>query len=285
MMEPWVIITDFYGLFLDVEEGAGRILRPAFRSLQKAGLPIVFCSSKTREEILQVRRELKLHDPFIVENGGAIYFEEGYFPFPVDAATRRGNLLTLSLGKPYTELVKAIESMEQETGYRIERFGRADNEVLAHVTGYSLRQVELAKQREFDEPFWFSSNDPAQRKTFLRKLRRLPSIRVTRGARFYHLKGVSDKGSAVEQLKVLYRRLWPSVRFIGVGGNVNDIPLLRVVDVPILLRRADGSFNREVAAAVPHAMPSPVAPPLGWAAAVLPLVSPGPQETAVIPVP
>ena len=42
--------------------------------LKRRGIPLILVSSKTRDEIEVIRQALVNHAPFIVENGGGIFF-------------------------------------------------------------------------------------------------------------------------------------------------------------------------------------------------------------------
>lgn len=273
MKTNWVIITDLDGTFLSARDYDYSSLCPAVEALREARIPIVFCSSKTRAEILGLRQELGIRDPFIVENGGAIYVEDDYFPFPLSGALKREGMLAILLGTPHSVLVQALDEVESQTQCLIQRFGRLSDEDLGRQTGLSPAEASLAKEREFDEPFWFLTPSTSKPKLFLRRLRRLPGLRVTRGNRFYHLKGLADKGRAVEILKAYYRQLWPAARFIGLGDSVNDIPMLRAVDIPVVVRGPNGRLSREIISQLPHVVRSPMPAPQGWWASVLPLVS------------
>lgn len=267
-----VIFTDLDGTLLDARTYSYEPLRPVLHRLRAAEIPVVFCSSKTRAEILRLRVELGIADPFIVENGGAIYIERDYFPFPVSEAKHRRALLAIELGAAHRSLLTALADAEGKSGCVIKRFSQLSMAQLSAVTGLSLSKARLAKQREYDEPFWFVRAKPKQKRIFLEQLRR-HGLRVTHGGRLYHVKGRADKGLAVEILKDCYRRRWSSVQFIGMGDSLNDLPMLRAVDVPILVRRADGSFDRDILAALPDVLRSPAAAPEGWAASVLLLVA------------
>jgi len=271
---PWVIITDLDRTFLGAQDYDYEPLRPAVRALKRWRIPIVFCTSKTRAEVEELRRDLAIRDPFIVENGGAVYVGRRYFPFPVDGASVRGHYLAVEQGVSYRALAEALDRTEQETGCEIERFGKMSVSDVAHVTALPRSKARLAKAREFDEPFRFVTASPSKRAAFLRRLRRCPGIRVTRGGRFFHATGLGDKGLAVRTIKSLFRRLRRSVRFVGLGDSPNDLPMLRSVDVPILLRGPDGRYDRSITAALPTVLRSPAAAPLGWMA-VLSIVRPG----------
>lgn len=74
LMSKTIVITDLDGTLLDQTysfEGA----RPAITLLKEKRVPVVLCSSKTRPEIELYRERLGFKDPFIVENGGAIYIQ------------------------------------------------------------------------------------------------------------------------------------------------------------------------------------------------------------------
>jgi predicted mannosyl-3-phosphoglycerate phosphatase (HAD superfamily) len=91
------------------------------------------------------------------------------------------------------------------------------------------------------------------------------------GGRFHHLVGSSDKGKAVQTLTELYRRDRGPVRTVGLGDSPNDEPMLRAVDVPVLIRRPDGRICDGLD--LPGLVISPYSGPEGWREAVLGLLS------------
>ena len=69
----WVV-SDVDGTLMDHSYD----LTPAketIKILQKLSIPIILCTSKTASEVKVIRKELNLTDPYIVENGAAIYGE------------------------------------------------------------------------------------------------------------------------------------------------------------------------------------------------------------------
>ena len=67
----WWVVTDLDGTLMDHQYDWSPA-EPAIRRLQQVGIPVIPCTSKTAEEVIRFRHELDLHDPFIVEKGGAI---------------------------------------------------------------------------------------------------------------------------------------------------------------------------------------------------------------------
>ena len=89
-----VVFTDLDGTLLDRTTYSYASAVPALESLRQKKIPIVFCSAKTSAEQEAYRKELGIGDPFIVENGGAIFIPYGYFPFEFDYhKTIGGNLI------------------------------------------------------------------------------------------------------------------------------------------------------------------------------------------------
>ena len=65
---------------------------------------------------------------------------------------------------------------------------------------------------------------------------------LTRG-QFYHLLGPSDKGKAVAILVEMYREEFGEVRTIGFGDSLNDLPMLRCVDEPVVVEKNGGGYD------------------------------------------
>jgi mannosyl-3-phosphoglycerate phosphatase len=259
-----IVITDLDGTLLDEQSYRYDASLPAVRTLQALGIPLVLCSSKTGCEMVRLWRELGLRDPFICENGGAVWFPKGYFPFPVSEATARGDLETISLGTDITIVRHALRESAASLALRVRSFGAMSAEEVSRLTGLPRDQASLALQREYDEPF-IVEGDGAER---LFAALRDRGLTVTFGGRLFHVTGGHDKGRAVKLLQALYRRKDPACFSVGLGNSGNDLPLLREVDRPILIRNAGGSYDAEVLLAMPEIEKTREPGPAGWSAAI-----------------
>ena len=70
-MTRWVV-TDLDGTLLD-HSYSWEPARSTVAALKQQGVLVIPCTSKTAEEVRAFRQDAELSDPFIVENGGAIY--------------------------------------------------------------------------------------------------------------------------------------------------------------------------------------------------------------------
>ncbi|MBS1856175.1 MAG: HAD-IIB family hydrolase [Acidobacteria bacterium] len=260
-----LVFTDLDGTLLDHETYAWQAARPALDHLRRRGIPCVMVTSKTRAEVEYWRRETGNRHPFIVENGGAAYLPAGYFPFAIEGGSRREGYDVLEWGTPYARLAEALARASRAAACRVRGFhGMAAGEV-AELCGMPPAQAELAKQREYDEPFL--TLDP-QRETALEAAIEREGLRTTRGGRFRHILGDNDKARAVMAVTALFARQHGAPRTIGLGDAPNDAPFLEIVSAPVLIRSPRVGA---LAALVPRGEVTAQPGPAGWNEAVLAL--------------
>ncbi len=269
----YVVFTDLDGTLLDQRTYSWAAAQPALDELERRSIPLVFCTSKTRAEVEDLRRRMRNPHPFITENGGGVFIPQEYFKRKIPGDTRIGRYHCLALGKPYEEMVEQLEEIAAEAGAEVVGFHQMSAREVAANTRLDLRQAELAKRRDFDEPFFFAGANPEAERKFV-QIARQRGLEVARGGRFHHLFAGSDKGKAVRKLTELYRDAsHVRMRSVALGDSANDLPMLAAVEQSFLLPGPDGQFNAEVLAKLPKVARGEAPGPEGWNDAVLRLLS------------
>jgi mannosyl-3-phosphoglycerate phosphatase len=258
-----VIFTDLDGTLLDHETYSYTPATEALDLLERKGIPLILCSSKTRAEMELIQLDLRLRHPFISENGGAVFLPRGYFPSAPEGARNIEGYETLEFGAPYWQLVKVLHRVSAELGIKVVGFSDLSVEEVAEDCGLSVTEARLAKLREYDEPFRILDSSPAIRSRLLGALHKA-GLRCTRGGRYYHVTGVADKGMAIRTLRSLYEKAWGKVMAVGLGDSLNDLSLLREVDIPIVVRNPAGGAATRLLRKVPTARISSAPGPRGW---------------------
>ena len=230
-----VLFSDLDGTFLDATTYSYKESLDALKLLQKEEVPLVFCSAKTRAEQIEYRRKLEIHDPFIVENGGAIFIPKGYFPFSFDFHKVIGEYMVIELGVPYAEIRGKLQKIKKETGLDFKGFAAMSPEEISQDSGLSLQFARRAKQREYTETLKLEGSEREQ-KLVLDKIRE-SGLNCTHGGRYYEAMGGNDKGKAADILTRLFRQKFGEVITVGIGDSLNDLPLLTAVDIPVLVQR------------------------------------------------
>jgi mannosyl-3-phosphoglycerate phosphatase len=259
-----VVFSDLDGTLLEKAGYSLREAEPALRHLRSEGIPLILCTSKTFAEVEWYRLCLHNTHPFVVETGGAIYIPKGYFPFSFDCDDVVGRYLVLRLGGTYQEMVQALEELAECTGVALRGFSDMSAEEIAEISSLTLEEASRAKRREHDEPFLIL--EPAK----ARLVEQSSRIPVTHGGRFYHL-NTSDKGAAVSTLIDMYKKMDEDILTVGVGDSVNDLPMLKCVDVPILVQGEDGTHDPEVV--LPSLRYAPAVGPAGLRRELLSLLA------------
>lgn len=251
------IFTDLDGTLLDHADYSFAEARPSLSRIAAAGIPLVMVTSKTRAEVEELQCRLGTTGPFIVENGGGIFFGKGS-GLNIPGARDQGPYLSVRLGTTYARLRNFIEKVKGRFGLR--GFGDLTPAEVSVLTGLSLKEARLAKEREFSEPFLLEWPGHLPR---LAELARREGLAVTSGGRFYHLiRAGQDKGKAVRvTAKILRQKTRSRLKTIGLGDAENDLSMLRAVDIPVLIRRPNGSYTE---ASLPGLIRSSQTGSRGW---------------------
>ena len=263
-----LIFTDLDGTLLDHHTYSFEPALPALKALKEKNIPLIICTSKTRAEIEKWRLELDNDHPFISENGGAIFIPKGYFSHKFCFEREKNNYLVIELGTPYAQLKETLNQIRRSLQLKIKGFGDQSPEEVADLCGFSLEEARLAKKREYDEPFLPDEESAIQK---IQEMASLSNLQVTRGGRFFHLMGENDKGKAIRLLSDIYRERTEHIETIALGDSLNDLPMLRAADHPVLIQKPDGSYDFEVK--LPNLHLAPGIGPSGWSEAVLELLN------------
>jgi mannosyl-3-phosphoglycerate phosphatase len=274
-MPKLIVFTDLDGTLLDGTTYSYQAATPALATLRELDIPIILASSKTRAEMEPLRQRLALQDPFIVENGGAVFVPDGLFDFPLERRRSRPPYQVIELGLPYHMLREVLKQIEEAVETPLQGFGDLSVEAIMQVTGLPHADAILAKQREYDEPYLLQGPQALIEEVCRQIVSR--GLRWTKGGRLFHLTGDNDKGAAAAVLLRCYHRQQrmrgqaERIETVGIGDSINDASLLAMVDYPILVQKPDGSYDPDIQ--LSGMIRAPGIGPVGWNEAVLELLA------------
>lgn len=265
-MATRIAFTDLDGTLLDHDTFAWDGARPGLDALRAAGIPLVFASSKTRRELEALRKRIGNTDPFIGENGGALWLPSTWKPMPSRAQQVGAGLYRVEIGVPLARLRAALREISAELGAGLRGFGDLTREEVMEHSGLAGDALEHALAREYDEPFLSAQPMTGGQKARLAQLARARWLNVTRGGRFFHLTGPTSKARAAQ---VLLEALPPPVDVIAIGDSPNDLELLQLARHAIVVARPDGTHAPELQRALPHALFTKGIGPAGFSEGIL----------------
>lgn len=236
MKKNLIIFTDLDGTLLDHDSYSWSAATPALSLAAEHCVPVVPCTSKTFAECLIVQKDLALKGPFIFENGAGIALPKSLFrnPFQQGGEESDGYWLC-GLGISYDKIRHQLLELRRNRKYQFRGFGDMTDSQVAEATGLSIADAGQARQRRYSEPLVWLDNA----KSFDRFAQDIASIglTMTRGGRFVHIAGPTDKGKAMIWLT---RRFEPilgkSPYKVALGDSMNDLPMLKEADYAVIIR-------------------------------------------------
>lgn len=236
-MKP-ILFTDLDGTFLNHHDYSFEDALEAIEKIKEYEIPLIFTTSKTKSEVERLQEQVGITEPFIVENGAALFMPENYQGFDLSMLQHYDDKRVMVFGQPYQKILEFYRIYRIEFGML--GFSDMTDEDVGKAIGLDQHSVMLSKQRDFTEPFILKDESKLED---LRRLAQGYQLKITKGGRFYHLMGeLQDKGVAVtETIELFEDHYHTKVRTIALGDSQNDLEMLERADVPIVIKKYDGS--------------------------------------------
>jgi len=260
----WLVVTDLDGTLLNHHDYTVTAALPAINLLQKKNIPIILNTSKTYAETIAIRQELAINDPFIVENGSAIYLPRKDFK-SVDTKQIshkpgiRDDYWEIIPGTEQSAISHALEQINIPADHYT-RLSQITIEQAIQLTGLNEKQAANAIKREFSEPLIWNS-DQFSLDLFKQALIAY-QLTTLQGGRFLHVLGNSNKGQATQLLCKLYNK---KIKTIVLGDSENDAAMLNTADISVIVKSPSNHQLEQLI--TPHLHTQSEAPE-GWTEAI-----------------
>ncbi len=230
----------------------------SIRALQEKRIPLIFCSHRTLEEQTILREDLGINDPFIVEDGGAIFIPKDYFRFPFAYDKLISGFFVIELGESRSLIRQRLKPIQEEFG--LVTFSDLTTEEVAKETGFTLKMAAATQKRDYSEIVMLGGD---KRKTLVvtSQLKKA-GFTISPWGKHYLIGIGNDKSKATRILTELLKLNLGQLKTIGIGSKESDEPLLSAVDWPFLVQREDGKWSR---IKVRHIQKVKGVGPEGWA--------------------
>ena len=225
------IVTEVDGTLMDHSYDLTPAKETILR-LKEIKIPVILCTSKTASEVKVIQEDLGLNDPYIVENGAAIYF---------NSITE--GCSEIILGQSYQELELILKKLSKDINFQLKPLNNLSDNEANLLTGLSGNSLTLMRDRHWSMPFL---NPPVNLEKDLNHFCLRYNVVIFRGNRMSHLLSKnSSKGKAIKKL-IDYSKN-SKVKIIGLGDSPNDLPLLREADHRIVISGIKGPNKKLLA--------------------------------------
>ncbi|WP_219350111.1 HAD-IIB family hydrolase [Desulfurobacterium atlanticum] len=234
------VFTDLDGTLLDNKTYSFDKAKTSIELLKSKNVSLIVVTTKTADEIEDFKRQ-EIGEFFIVETGCEIIAPDECF----------------KLGKGYRHAREVLIKIKEK--FPVKGFGDMSEKEISEITGLSLENSKKAKKRKYTEPFIPLGEFDLQE---AEQIAERYGYRIYRGGRFYHIVDKEcDKGKAVKFLIDKLKRKYGSILTIGLGDSKVDEPFLKIMDIPVLIPKKIGIYEK---LDVENVRLSPYPAPLGW---------------------
>jgi mannosyl-3-phosphoglycerate phosphatase len=206
-------------------------------ALNHSGIPTVWVTMRSRTQIDQQIRELGHRHPFIAEGGSGVFLPEDYFHLRPAKTLRLGRFTCIPIAEAQPAAPEALESLAEETGVAVVTLRSLSPRELTQNLVLPTREAELARQRDFDEPFFFAGASELDIARFRAEADRRELVLREHGV-LWSLAVGADLSRCVREVSKLYdRALRSHAATFGIATPEDSEDLFAACDRGLLLTR------------------------------------------------
>lgn len=233
-MRHVLIFSDLDGCLLNKSDYQFQEAIPVLARIKCLEIPLILASSKTEPEMRVIADEMQLADaPMICENGGVVFLSR----------QNSAPANKIVLGAERSTILNVLRDLR--TKFQFESFEDMQLEGVQRSTGLTAERAQAALARSCTEPLvWHDSESKIDE---FRKILESNALTLTRGGRFWHVAGQTDKGRAMDYIcKLREEDAGVSVTTIAIGDSPIDQSMLNLADYPIAIPSPGGVVQVEV---------------------------------------
>ncbi|TMP51044.1 haloacid dehalogenase [Pseudoalteromonas sp. S1688] len=256
-----IIFTDLDGTLLNHRDYNTEAVDTLLQELQYSGVPVVFNTSKTFSEVVALQQALNIKQPFIVENGSAVYIPKNYFNLrPIGCSEYQG-YWCYSFAAPISNLWADLTHLKKDYSDQYSLFSELSCEQVMHITGLNEIQAAQAQNRQYSDPLCWHGEEHKLNE-FINAIT-VYGYDVKVGGRFIHIGKNTDKSMAQQWLvKQFTAQFTKPLSIIALGDSDNDKQMLEEADIAIII--ANPESKKPVKLTHNKARYSQLPAPLGW---------------------
>jgi predicted mannosyl-3-phosphoglycerate phosphatase (HAD superfamily) len=233
-------------------------------ALDHVGVPSVWLSNRSRGQMDEPRRKLGHNHPFIAEGGSGVYLPEDYFHLRPAKTVRLGRFTCIPIAEPQPAACEALESLCEETGVSAVGLRSLSPREFVQNSGLNAREADFARQRDFDELFFFAGASQQAIDRFLTAGQSRKYQLRRRGALWSLAVGASLSRSIRELSKLYDRGLRAHATLMGVATPEDSQDLFEACDRSILLKSGSIEDARPALSRASRTREVPLSAPDTW---------------------
>ena len=195
---------------------------------------LIYNSSKTFDEIVNMQKKFNTSFPFICETGGGIYYKN----LLTQASDELREGYSIMYESKKIEMFKKIIKEEVQKNFKndLDMFDDLCVDEKSRLSGLKGNDLHLASKRDFSILINWKSDDGRYSK--FKSVLHGHGLKLIKGGRFSHICASHDKGQAVKFFlnQIKSSGMYNKILTIGIGDSTNDLEMLSNVDYACVVK-------------------------------------------------
>jgi len=195
---------------------------------------LIYNSSKTFDEIVNMQKKFNTSFPFICETGGGIYYKN----LLTQASDELREGYSIMYESKKIEMFKKIIKEEVQKNFKndLDMFDDLCVDEKSRLSGLKGNDLHLASKRDFSILINWKSDDGRYSK--FKSVLHEHGLKLIKGGRFSHICASHDKGQAVKFFlnQIKSSGMYNKILTIGIGDSTNDLEMLSNVDYACVVK-------------------------------------------------
>ena len=195
---------------------------------------LIYNSSKTFDEIVNMQKKFNTSFPFICETGGGIYYKN----LLTQASDELREGYSIMYESKKIEMFKKIIKEEVQKNFKddLDMFDDLCLDEKSRLSGLKGNDLHLASKRDFSILINWKSDDGRYSK--FKSVLHGHGLKLIKGGRFSHICASHDKGQAVKFFlnQIKSSGMYNKILTIGIGDSTNDLEMLSNVDYACVVK-------------------------------------------------
>ncbi|MGI0031376.1 MAG: HAD-IIB family hydrolase [Nitrososphaeraceae archaeon] len=237
-----VIFTDIDGTLLDSHLPDIKKMKKLVAKTLESGAHLILCSSKTEPEQNKIKSNMDLHEPYIVENGGATIVPMDYFKKSKITSSKifQKNYI-IETGGTAQRINSILKKIKNKHDIDFKAVSDLSISELSKITKLPRDYASRMMKRKYSETIvQIDHNNFPKFASIVEK----EGLKIIPGGQYFDITLGNDKGTAVKVLIDIFRKEYSNnVIFFGIGDSKNDESMLTLMDFPMLVQKPNRSWE------------------------------------------
>jgi glycerate kinase len=219
----------------DVDEETLEAVAFTLLPLKRQQIPMLLYSRKTKSEILNICEQLAIFQPFVAENGGALYVPKGYLKLELDGFSENDKTMELPFGTTKDFIENITEKLAMISGMKSLKMTDITPLDVADILEIEIKEAERMMDRKYSQQILKAEQKTPINDTF-KQLLNQQGLSILETEHDFSI-GHFNIEKPVQYWIELLKNKYPEIETFAIGNDAIDAPIFKLVNQAFLLKK------------------------------------------------